>query len=361
MFLKAVGLIVEFNPFHYGHKYFIDSVKNSFKGYTVICVMSGNFTERGDTSVINKWDKTKIALDNGIDIVLELPFLYATQSADFFAYGALKILNDMGVSDIVFGSECNDISKLYDCAKKQLECDHIIKSNIKDGICYPKAVSNVYDDDINSPNDILGICYVKEIIKNNYNIKAHCIKRTNDYNSLVLDKICSSSAIRDGIKNNKDISSYIPYDISYINNKFLDDYFPLIKYQIICNDNLDDILGVDEGIENRLKKYIIECDSLNDFILKVKCKRYTYNRIKRILVHILCNVRKDSSREIDYIRVLGFSFNGQKYLSKLKLNIPILYNYKKGISKLFDIEYKSSCIYDYDLSKYEYKCGVIKK
>ena len=256
MFLKAVGLIVEFNPFHYGHKYFIDSVKNIFKGYTVICVMSGNFTERGDTSVINKWDKTKIALDNGIDIVLELPFLYATQSADFFAYGALKILNDMGVSDIVFGSECNDISKLYDCAKKQLECDHIIKSNIKDGICYPKAVSNIYDDDINSPNDILGICYIKEIIKNNYNIRAHSIKRTNDYNSLVLDKICSSSAIRDGIKNNIDISSYIPYDVSYINNKFLDDYFSLIKYQIICNDNLDDILGVDEGIENRLKKYI---------------------------------------------------------------------------------------------------------
>ena len=111
--MKSVGIIAEFNPFHYGHKYFIDKIKNIFPDYIIICVMSGNFTERGDVSIINKWDKTKIALNNGIDIIIELPYFYATQSADYFAYGALSILNEMNIDYIVFGSECDDINKLY--------------------------------------------------------------------------------------------------------------------------------------------------------------------------------------------------------------------------------------------------------
>ena len=234
--------------------------------------MSGNFTERGDVSIINKWNKTKIALDNNIDIVVELPYLYATQSADYFAYAALKILNELKIDTLVFGSECNDINKLYNLANLQLENDNKIKDIINSNINYPKAISNIYNENIDKPNDILGISYIKEIIKNNYNIKPYTIKRTNDYNSNELAKICSSSALRSALKNGIDIKSYIPYDISLIEYKDLNDYFNLIKYQIISNDNLNNIFGVDEGIENRFKKYIFDSNNLDDFILKVKCK-----------------------------------------------------------------------------------------
>ncbi len=358
--MKAVGIIVEFNPFHYGHKYFIDKVKELFPDHTIICIMSGNFTERGDISIINKWNKTKIALENNIDIVIELPFLYATQSADYFAYAALKILNELKIDTLVFGSECNDINKLYNLANLQLENDEKIKNIINSNISYPKAISNIYNENIDKPNDILGISYIKEIIKNSYNIKPYTIKRTNDYNSNELSKICSSSAIRLALKNNIDIKSYIPYDISLIEYKDLNNYFDLIKYQIISNDHLDNILGVDEGIENRFKKYIFDSNNLDDFISKVKCKRYTYNRIKRTLVHILCQTYKDSYRNIDYIRILGFSKYGQKYLSSINTNLKIVYNYKKNISPLFDIEYKSSIICDYKNKEKEYKTSVIK-
>ena len=358
--MKSIGIIVEFNPFHYGHKYFIDKVRELFPNHTVVCIMSGNFTERGDVSIINKWNKTKIALDNNIDIVVELPYLYATQSADYFAYAALKILNELKIDTLVFGSECNDINKLYNLANLQLENDNKIKDIINSNINYPKAISNIYNENIDKPNDILGISYIKEIIKNNYNIKPYTIKRTNDYNSNELAKICSSSALRSALKNGIDIKSYIPYDISLIEYKDLNDYFNLIKYQIISNDNLNNILGVDEGIENRFKKYIFDSNNLDDFILKVKCKRYTYNRIKRTIVHILCQTYKSANRNIDYIRVLGFSKDGQKYLSSIKTDLKIVYNYKKNISPLFDIEYKSSIIYDYKNKEKEYKTSVIK-
>lgn len=359
--MKSVGIIAEFNPFHYGHKYFIDKIKNIFPDYIIICVMSGNFTERGDVSIINKWDKTKIALNNGIDIIIELPYFYATQSADYFAYGALSILNEMNIDYIVFGSECDDINKLYNLANIQLKNSDKIKNIINSNISYPKAVSKLYDENIDKPNDILGISYIKEIIKNNYNIKAYTIKRTNDYNSNELNTISSSSAIRNGIKNNIDISAYIPFDVNLINYKDLNDYFDLIKYQIISNNNLNNILGMDEGIENRLKKYIFECNNLDDFILKVKSKRYTYNRIKRLLVHILCQTEKNTDRNINYIRILGFSKDGQKYLAHNKTDKKIVYSYKKYISPLFDMEYKTSCIYDYNIKDREFKEKIIKK
>lgn len=358
--MKSVGIIAEFNPFHYGHKYFIEEIKKLFPDHSIICIMSGNFTERGDVSVINKWNKTKIALENGIDVVVELPYLFATQSADYFAYAALKILNELKIDALVFGSECDDIDKLYSLAKIQLNSDEKIKNIINNNISYPKAISNLYDENIDKPNDILGISYIKEIIKNNYNIKAYTIKRTSDYNSNKLNKICSSTAIRNGLKNNIDIKDYLPYDVSLIEYKDLSDYFDLIKYQIISSNNLNNILGMDEGIENRLKKYIYNSNNLDDFILKVKCKRYTYNRIKRLLVHVLCQTEKNADRNINYIRVLGFSKKGQKYLSNIKTNMKIVNSYKKNISPIFDMEYKTSCIYDSKTKDKEFKESVIK-
>ena len=189
----VIGIIVEYNPFHNGHIYHINKIKEKYPDSIIIAVMSGNVTERGDISIIDKWDKTKIALKYGIDLVIELPFKFASQSADLFARGAMEILNEMKVDKIVFGSECNDINKLTEIANIQLsdEYNNLIKDYL-DKYNYPTALSlalkKLANTDIKSPNDILGMCYIKEIIKNNYNIQVESIKRTNDYNSKELNE-----------------------------------------------------------------------------------------------------------------------------------------------------------------------------
>ena len=198
----TIGIIAEYNPFHNGHLYLINKIKEKYKDATIISVITGNFTERGDVSIIDKFKKAEIAVKNGIDIVVELPFVFSTQSADYFSYGALTILNYLKVDLIVFGSENNNIEDLETVADIQLnnsKFDSLVQIHCKMGCSYPKALSNaVYDltnKQINTPNDLLGISYIKIIKKYNYNIKYECIKRTNDYHSKTLEEISSSTAV----------------------------------------------------------------------------------------------------------------------------------------------------------------------
>ena len=211
-----IGIICEYNPFHNGHIYHINKIKEMYPDSRIILVMSGNFLQRGDVSLINKWDKTHIALDY-VDLVVELPFVFSTQGADKFAHGAIQILDYLGVDKLVFGSECNDISFLKKMASIQLnsvDYNSLVKKYIDEGKNYPTAMSIALKDNggelIDSPNDILGLCYIKEIINLNSSIEPVCIKRTSDYHSSELNSICSASAIREAIQNNKDISSYVP-------------------------------------------------------------------------------------------------------------------------------------------------------
>lgn len=348
--MDIIGIICEYNPFHNGHLYHIEKVKEMYKDAIIILVMSGSVTERGDLSIINKWDKTDIALNFGIDLVIELPFVFASQSADIFCYASINILNYLGVNKIVFGSESNDINKLKLLANNQInnkEYDNNIKQLLKQGYNYPTALSKslerITNININSPNDILGIGYIREIIKNNYNIEPICIKRTNDYNSNNLDNtICSASAIRKAIIEKKDISNYIPsYVNKYLSNPILiDNYYPYLKYKIISEIyNLEIYQSVDKEITTRIKKYIYNSHTLNDLILNIKTKNYTYNRLKRMFIHILFNFTKDeanNNREVKYIRILGFNKKGQQYLNKIKKNIkiPILTTYDDNYLKI---------------------------
>lgn len=356
--MNIIGIIAEYNPFHLGHLYQINKIKEIYPNSIIIAIISTNFTQRGDISIINKWNKTNICLDNNIDLVVELPTLYATQSSDIFAYAALKILNEFKIDTLVFGTETDDINTLYKLANTQLnnqEYDTLVKKYLLDGINYPtamnKALNKLTNLNITKPNDLLALSYIKEIIKNKYNITPVSIKRTNDYHqNKITNNIISANLIRKLHQENKDINQYIPYKKEqYIyNNVSINNTFPYLKYQIINEkNNLDKYLTVDEGIENRILKLINNSSTWEELVMNIKTKRYTYNKINRMLLHILLGITKiDNTKEI-YLRVLGFNKQGRNYLNKIKkeINIPIYTSYKENISNTYDIELKSTLIY----------------
>ena len=335
-----IGIICEYNPFHYGHLYHLNKIKETYPDSNIILVMSGWITERGDLSLIDKFKKADIALNYGVDLVVELPFKYI-QSADYFAKGAIEILNKLECNAIVFGSESNNINELIELASIQLNdknYNNLVKKYVDQGINYPTALSRalktIAGKTINTPNDLLGLSYVKEIIKNNYNIKPITIKRNGNYNSKIIEgKITSSTSIRELLKNKKNIKKYVPkYSYKYLNNPiFIEDYFYYLKYKIISTDDLTIYQGIDTNIENRIKKYINTSNTLDELLGLIKTKRYTYNRLKRALTYILLSITKEdcNNLKLEYIRVLGFNNNGKKILNKIKknINIPILTNY----------------------------------
>lgn len=345
-----IGIICEYNPFHNGHLYHINKIKELYPNSTLILVMSGNVTERGELSILDKWEKTDIALTFGVDLVVELPYAQASQAADIFCYGAIKILAHLKVDKIVFGSEDNDAKKLIDAANIQLnnkDYEETVKKMLEQGINYPTAMSKsletVGNITIKTPNDILGLGYVKEIIKNNYHIEPVTIQRTNDYHSL---NSGSATSIRNKLINKEDITGLVPdYCLKYLNNKlyFLNDYFPFIKYKILSEDNLDKYQTVDKNIVPKMKKYIINSNNLNDFILKIKSKYYTYNKLMRMCSHILFSFTKEDANkynDINYIRILGFNKTGKDYLNSIKkdLKIPLLTNYSNDQENLLELE-----------------------
>ncbi len=363
--VEKVGIIAEYNPFHNGHLYHLNKVKNMFPNSYLILVLIGNFTQRADISIINKWDKTKIALEYGFDLVVELPYNIATSSASIYALGAIKILDELNCDYLVFGSETNDVEKFKEIAIKTSK-NKIYQDKIKyfldKGFNYPKscslALEHLFKDKIDKPNDVLALEYVRSIINLKSKIKPISIKRTNNYNDTnINDKITSASSIRKNISNKELIINTLPkksYDL--INNISYDDFFKYLKYEILTNDNLNNILDVDEGIENKLKKEIISVDKLEDLILKVKSKRYSYNRIKRMLLHILTKTKKDYDKEVKYIRVLGMNLNGMKILKEAKKNsnLQIVTKFKKEYYKLFEDDIKASKLYSL-LTKYDVK------
>lgn len=356
--MKIIGVIAEYNPFHLGHAYQINKIKELYPDSLIIAIISTNFTERGDISIINKWDKTKICLDNNIDLVVELPTLYATQSADMFAYGAINILNNLHIDTLVFGTESdnlNDLIKLAKVAINNPEYDELIKNYLKDGVNYPTAKSKALYDltniKIDKPNDLLALSYIKEIIKNNYKITPVSIKRTNDYHGKDINSnIVNASLIRDLIKEKKDIAKYIPNDtIKYINKDIsINNAYPYLLYNLMINkDKLDEYLLVDEGIHNRILKSINKSNNWEELVMNIKTKRYTYNKIKRLLIQILLDIKKEDNNLETYIRILGFNDKGRKYLNIIKkeIAIPVFTNYKPNQLNVFDIEFKSTYIY----------------
>ena len=329
--MEAVGIICEYNPLHNGHIYHIEETKRKFPGKTIILVLNGYFLERGEVSILSKENKTKLALIYGVDLIVELPFIFGSQSADIFAEATIKILGYLGCSYLVFGSESNNIEALEKVATIQNtpEYNKKVQELLATGINYPTALAKALEIDVNvfNPNDLLGISYLKAIKRNNLNIKPITIKRTSDYHSTIEESnIISASNIRNKLKKKESITNYVPRKtIKLIENISLEDLFPFIKYKILTDMDLSRYLTVDEGIENRLKEKIIEANNSEDFISSVKTKRYTYNKITRMLVHILTSLPKDINKlaSIEYIKILGFNKKGREYLHNLKEDLEI--------------------------------------
>ena len=340
MFKNVIGLIVEYNPFHNGHLHHIQEIDRLFEDNIKIAVMSGDFVQRGEPSLINKFEKIKIALSQGIDIVIELPAFYSTQSAEIFAKGSVNLLNKLSCSHIVFGSESNDLDKLKRIATISLtkEFELSLREFLAEGFSYPTAFSKALFDEKLGSNDILAMEYLKAIKVINPKIEACSIKREKTgYYDDEKDNFSSATYIRKILldcnekkedKLNK-IKNLVPeFSYKILEKNFgvfssLSDFYDLIKYNIIKNySELKNIQDLEVGLENRLYKYSLENLSFEDFFDEVLTKRITISRLQRILLHSLFNLTENITEKVKnkvpFVKILGFSARGQEYLNYLK-------------------------------------------
>ena len=359
--MQAIGIIAEYNPLHNGHYYQIRTIKEKYPNHVIVLVMVGNYTERGEVAIIDKFSRTEIALNHGIDLVIELPYPFSTQSADYFAYGGITLLEELQVERVIFGSESNDLNTIKTIAEAQIEnneFEKLVKIYSRLGKNYPTAIACAIKDltgkEIEEPNDLLGISYVKTILKNKYKIIPETIKRTNSYHSKELKtNISSGTAIREALKRNESVENQIPNDTtSYYNNIHkMDDYFDLLKYKILTEEDLSKYQLVEEGIDKKLKREIQHSTNYDDFIKRIKSKRYTYNKLSRMLLHILCNFTKEKAKQWqkpEYIRILGFNKKGRDYLNQIKkeLTLPIISKITKNKNSMLQFELETTSIYN---------------
>ena len=360
----VIGIICEYNPFHNGHLYHLKKIKEKYPNSLIILCLNGYFLERGEVSILKKSDKVKIALLNNIDLVIELPVLYGCQSADKFAECSIKLLDALNVDKIIFGSESNNLDYLMNIAKKQKDLNlNKMQKNLKNGNSYPKSLIDSLDEFEIKPNDLLGISYCKALLKQNLNLKLETILRTNDFHDTISnEEIISAENIREKLKNNIDITKYVP---SITKDKIIkvnyDLYFKLLKHKILTDNHLNSYLDVNEGIENLLKKVIKDTNSYEEFLKKIKSKRYTTNRLQRMLLHINLGIlKKDADLKIDYLKILGFNDKGAYYLNQNKKKFKLPLNIDKN-SPINKYELKSSILYDLITDEKEYDYEKLNK
>ena len=350
----VTGIVVEYNPFHNGHIKHIKLAKEKTNCDVLIAVMSGNFVQRGEPAIFDKWSRVKAALAHEVDLIIELPFAYVNQNASVFAKAAVEILSLAKCDFIVFGSEVNDLQLLKEFSNININVDHL-KEKMSDGKSYPKAYSLLSKEFY--PNDILAIAYLKALKKTN--IQPVIIKRDNSSEGLDENlSIASASKTRLLIKEGSDVNHLTPcFNYSKKENAvFMEDYFSLIKTQLLTQEpsHLKKFALFAEGIENNLRKQATNSYYYKDFLQKAISRRYTKARIQRTLTAMLCGLKQegiDNLPKINQLKVLGFSENGQQYLKYLndnKVNAVVKF---KRLNKVYrDIELKSTAVYISNLS-----------
>ncbi|WP_369903498.1 nucleotidyltransferase [Bacillus manliponensis] len=382
--MKASGIIVEYNPFHNGHAYHVQQSKKLTDSDVLIAVMSGPFLQRGEPALISKWARAKMALCGGIDIVVELPYAYATQRAETFANGAISILNALNVSEVCFGSESGNIQEFHDTVsirqQEKSKLDTLVQQYMKTGMSYAKANSEAFSYlqnttntiDITQPNNILGLHYTEAIYTQNNKMKAQTIKRfaAHYHDEIFYDeKIASATSIRKQLFSGDEhafdaITPFVPKMTKQLLEKYIhtygvlhnwEQYFPFFKYRLMTMSplQLKNIYEVEEGLEHRILSLIRETSSFSSFMKALKTKRYTWTRLQRVCTHILTNTTKEDMLRAEveklapYIRLLGMSQKGQTYISHIKkqLPIPLLTHGKTFQHPMFKIDQKASDIY----------------
>ncbi|HHT57953.1 MAG TPA: nucleotidyltransferase [Herbinix luporum] len=372
LIMKVVGIITEYNPFHKGHKYHIEEAKKITGADYLVAVMSGNFVQRGSPAIINKYDRAMMALNNGVDLVLELPVCYATGSAQYFALGAVALLNQLGIVDyLCFGSECGNIKLLEDAAKlfyKSSESfDNILYSYIRKGLSYPaareKAAKDLLKADtqiISEPNNILAIEYIRALLLLNSSIKPITIKRNKAHyhDKELKNDISSATAIRSILQNSKNPAEFSPvknnvtncvydYFIKNYNRRFpitMEDFSSIIKYKLTYESNrkLTEYLDLSSDLVDRIKNIDIQNYDIESLMQIIKSKNITLTRVSRALIHILLNIKKKDFKEyiddeiIYYGRILGMKKEASHLIRKIKEyeRIPIITKVSKADKQL---------------------------
>ncbi len=384
--MKVVGIIAEYNPMHNGHIYHINKAKEITDSDYCIAVMSGSFTQAGNISIYDKFSRAKIAINNGVDLVIELPTIFATSSAEHFAFGAVNLLNKLNIVDtICFGSECDNINLLNKVCDILIKEDKQIFENInihlRKGISFAEARSNTLsqyltDEQIcilSKPNNILGIEYLKNLKLLNSKIEPYIIKREcSDFNEAILNSnnanFTSATSIRNCVQSNKIdlLNRYVPIDTyNLIKTKkasFNEDLYNILKYKIISSnlESLNKIVEVTEGLEYKIIKELNNSQNYEEFIKNIKSKRYQLSKIKRMLINILLSITKEDFKyakenKIAYAHILSCSNRGKLLLSKIaknsnidlitSINEKILNNLSKDTKKYLDYDIFSSNIH----------------
>lgn len=333
--MKIAAIIAEYAPFHYGHKYLIDQARKAGAD-RVLAIMSGSFTQRGDVAICDKHSRTKTALENGVDLVLELPARYSLTSAAGFARGAVEIANALGCVDMLaFGSESGDAAALKEASGAIEYCVHneFFDNLIRRGNSYPAALQKTllefYTDDvaelISSPNNTLAIEYMNALDSLGSSIKPFTVKRFGAAHDSDEDgKYLSGSAIRRRIAAGEDYSQFAPpinapvADISRLERAIL------ASLRNMRHDDFERIADCAGGLGDRLYKAVRRGNSLSGIYFMTKTKRYTLARIRRAVLCGFLGVDKDISREkCAYIRILGMNSRGKEILSLANCSLPI--------------------------------------
>lgn len=343
--MKSLGIIAEFNPLHNGHKYLIEKAKNELKTDLSVSIMSGDFVQRGEAAIIDKYSRAKTALDNGLDLVIEMPNFISLQSAEFFALKSVAILDKIEIDYLVFGIEnispdefLNDVNKII---KNQKSIDEDIKNLLDKGLSYPKASSlllaSYVGENFLSSNNILALEYIKAIYKLKSKIQPYPIKRikTKNNDQVIKDKTyASSTAIRNNldynIKNLIPLSSYQALTYFLNNYKTFDEnyLYNIFRYKLFIEKSpMENILGYEQGLDNYLKKLAKVNSSFKSFLDQTCSQRYTKSRIKRlVLSYILNNDSSLNDVDIDFIKILAYNKKSTSLFKKIKGNLDIIIN-----------------------------------
>ncbi|MBR2802240.1 MAG: nucleotidyltransferase family protein [Erysipelotrichaceae bacterium] len=325
--MKSCGIVTEYNPFHNGHIYHIQKSREMTDCEVLIAVMSGNFTQRGEPAVCDKYQRAEAALRNGVDIVIELPFICAVQNGSVFGAQSVSLLKKAGVSDIVFGSETGNLEELQEIASLPVNVDHL-KERMHQGESYPKAYGLLAD--YIYPNDRLAVCYLRAL--EGSEITPHALPRSNDYNDTALSSLASASAVRKALLEGRDISEATPMEIP--DPVFMKDLYPYLRRLLLLRkrETVQQYFLVNEGIEKLMHDAADRYDDYEAFLKACVSKRYTRSRIQRTALQILCENSKEEVKALEdptYLRVLGFTPKGQEYLKEFKKKEKIITLFKE--------------------------------
>ncbi len=336
--MKICGIIAEYNPFHNGHKYMIEETRRRFGATHIVAVMSGNFTQRGDVAIYDKYKRAEMALNNGIDLVIELPVAYALGSAEQFAFGAVSLLGSLGCVEMLsFGSECGNIDLLNETAGAvmyAIESEEFLMY-MRHGDTYPialqKAIEKYYTDEVietlATPNNTLAVEYIKAINEYAPMIEPHTIKRAGAAHdgSTANGEFASASLLRSMIRKNEDISGYTPIQIDsdYADVRRIEVAI-LSKLRTQSPKDIEKAPNVLMGLENRIHKAAKISTNLAELYTLIKTKRYTMSRIRRIVLANYVGIeKKDLKNPPSYVRILGMNSKGGEILSAADCKLPV--------------------------------------